>query len=97
MNALDERLEGPAKRAGPQAVLGLEGLGPSEHAGRVVHVPDPDVGVLQRKPRALFGGSQGLDGAFTFRDVLRHDQRGRLSGKRDRMRRDLHVDDLAGS
>ena len=32
MNALDERLEGPAKRSGLQAVLGFEDLGPSEHA-----------------------------------------------------------------
>ena len=30
MNALDERLEGSAKRAGLQAVLGLQGLGPLE-------------------------------------------------------------------
>ena len=77
MNALDERLEGPAKRAGLQAVLGFEGLGPSEHPGGVVHVPDPDVGALQRKPHALFGGSQGLGALaklllspFTLRDVL---------------------------
>ena len=33
---------------------------------------------------------------LAFRDVLRHDQRGGYSGKRDLVRRDIHVDDLAG-
>ena len=53
MNALDERLEGPAKRAGLQAVMGFEGLGPLEHPGGVVHVPDPDVAPSAQTASAL--------------------------------------------
>ena len=69
MNALDKRLEGSTKCSGLQAVLRFEDLGPSEHAGGVVHVPDPDARGLQRKPHALFRRSQGLDGLIPFGDV----------------------------
>ena len=88
MNALDERLEGPAKRAGLQAVMGLEGLGPSEHPGGVVHVPDPDARRLQRKPHALFGGPQRLGAPVAFdaeRNVIGHRRQRRDDGVGQRM------------
>ena len=44
-------------------------VGPSEHPGRVVHVPDPDVRVLQRKPHALFRQPQRLDRLIPLGDV----------------------------
>ena len=69
MNALDERLEGPAERAGLQAVLRLEGRGPAEHAGGVVHVPDPDVRALQREPHALFRRAHRLHRLLPLGDV----------------------------
>ena len=67
MNPIDERREGSAERAGLQAVLGLEGGGPAEHAGGVVHVPDPDVRALQREPHALFRRAHGLRGLLAAR------------------------------
>ena len=88
MNALDERFEGPAKRSGLQAVMGFDGLGPSQHPGGVVHVPDPDVGVLQRKPHALFGGPQGLGAPVAFdaeRNVIGHRSQRRDDGVGERM------------
>ena len=69
MNALDKRFEGPGKRSRPQAVVNLQGLRPAQHAGRVVHVPDADVGRLQRKPHALFGGSQRFGDPIPLGDV----------------------------
>jgi len=52
MNTLDECLKGPTKRAWLQAVVSFARFGPSEHPGRVIHVPDPDGGVLKREPHA---------------------------------------------
>ena len=49
--------------------MGFDGLGPLEYPGRVVHVPDSDVGALQRKPHALFCGSQCLNGLIPGGDV----------------------------
>ena len=69
MNRSRERLEGSVERSGLQAILRLEGLRPSEDAGGVVHVPDPDLGALQRKPHALFRRTQRLDGLIPLGDV----------------------------
>ena len=69
MNALDEGLERPGKRSGLQAVVGRHDRGPLQHAGGVVHVPDADAGRLHRKPHALFGRPQRLDGPIPLGDV----------------------------
>ena len=68
MNALDERLEGPAKRAGCQAVLRFQDFGP----------PDPPVGSPcprsrcwrpAARTRALFCRTQRVDGPTPLGDV----------------------------
>ena len=69
MNALDERLEGSPERAGLQAVLGFECRGPSEDPRRVVHVPDADLGALERKPHALFRCAHRFDRLMPLGDV----------------------------
>ena len=69
MNALDERLEGPAKRSRPQAVLRLQGFGPVEYAGGEVDVPNPHTRRFQRKPRALFSRPQCINRLIPLGDV----------------------------
>ena len=53
----------------------LECLGPLERPRRVIHVPDPDVGALQRKSHPLFGSAQNLGAPMAFYsegDVIGH-------------------------
>lgn len=88
MNALDVRLEGSPKRAGLKAVMGFDRLRPPERPRRVVHVPDPDVGTLQRKPHALFADTQGLGTSVpldTERNVIGHGPERRRDSVRQRM------------
>src|SRR5471030_2023669 len=75
-----------------------------------IQVPDSHLPGFQGEVRSPFGVinpghvvlqqlrvvPDRLLGACARGDVLRHDQRGGVPGKGDRVRRDVHVDDLAG-
>ena len=84
-----ERLEGAAKRAGREAVLGFERLRPAHDAGHVVRVPDPDLRVLQGEAHPLLRRVERREGLIAFCDVpdhgeqvaVGHRRRDHVSGK----------------
>ncbi len=59
----------PSKVPGCRPYWDSRVVGPSQPSGHVVHVPDPDVGVLQRKPHPLFRRPQRLDRLMPLGDI----------------------------